>query len=80
MMIASDKEDFEAEIRKNVKASFEELNQASHKPFYVEASIGVKSFVCGDDFDFSGILQQSDKVMYESKKKRRTSIVREENR
>lgn len=80
MMIASDKEDFEAEIRKDVKASFEELNQASHKPFYVEASIGVKSFVCGDDFDFSGILQQSDKVMYESKKKRRTSIVREENR
>lgn len=80
MMIASDKDDFEVEIRENIKSSFKELNDASNKPFYVEASIGVKPFQCDEEFDFSRILQQSDKVMYESKKKRKSSVIREENR
>lgn len=80
MMIASDETDFEEQIRQNIKESFAELNHSSDKPFYVEASIGVKSFICDEEFDFSGILQQSDKVMYESKKKRRASVIREENR
>lgn len=78
MMIASDKANFEEKITKNIKDTFAELNDNSQKPFYVEASIGVKPFICDDEFDFSSILQQSDKVMYESKKKRRASIVREE--
>ena len=80
MMIASDEKDFETQIRNNIKNAFAELNESSGKPFYVEASIGVKAFVCEEEFDFSGILQQSDKVMYESKKKRRASVLREENR
>ena len=80
MMIASEEKDFEDQIRQNIKDAFAELNQGSGKPFYVEASIGVKPFICEEEFDFSGILQQSDKVMYESKKKRRASVLREENR
>ena len=80
MMIASDEKNFEEQIRQNIKDAFAELNKSSGKPFYVEASVGVKAFICEEEFDFSGILQQSDKVMYESKKKRRTSVIREENR
>ena len=80
MMVASDDEDFETKIRENIKNAFAELNMGSGKPFYVEASIGVKAFVCEEEFDFGGILQQADKVMYESKKKRRGSVLREENR
>ncbi|MBR1691682.1 MAG: GGDEF domain-containing protein [Lachnospiraceae bacterium] len=79
MMVASDEEDFVSKMKQKIKDAFADLNSRSNKPYYVEASIGIKPFVCNEEFDFSSILQQSDKVMYESKKKRRATIVREEN-
>lgn len=79
MMLASEEDDFENKIRHRIKKAFDDLNARSGKPYLVEASIGIKQFICNDDFDFSSMLQQSDQVMYESKKKRRTTIVREEN-
>jgi len=79
MMVASDEENFEKVIVREIKETFEDLNGRSGKPFYVEASVGVKPFVCDEEFDFASILHQSDKIMYESKKKRRKTIVREES-
>lgn len=76
MMIVSDEENFEENFKKNVKKTFDELNATSNKPFYVEASIGVKPFVGDSEFELSTVLQQADKLMYESKKSRRETISR----
>lgn len=76
MMIASEEENFEEKFKKSVKKAFEELNATSNKPFYVEASIGIKPFVGDSEFELSTVLQQADKLMYESKKLRRETISR----
>lgn len=51
-----------------------EFNESSGKEFYVELSAGYTIFKCGEDVDFKSILSSSDKMLYEAKQMRRTSI------
>lgn len=57
-----------------VRSSYEELNQKSDKPYYIEMSVGVDCFHCSENISLVSILNQADQVLYEAKKKRRDTI------
>lgn len=63
-----------AYLKKRLEHRMEEFNKNCGKPFYVEMSAGIYEFTCKKDTDISAILKQSDEVLYEQKKKRRTTI------
>ena len=65
-------ESISADIKENIK----KLNEDSTKPYYIEFSSGYVEFVCSDDIVIKDIVDQADKVLYEVKKKRRESVVR----
>lgn len=51
-----------------------DFNKSCDKPFYVEISAGIHKFICDPDIDILELLQQSDAVLYEKKKQRRSTI------
>ncbi len=57
-----------------LRKTYNEFNANSHKDFYVELSAGYTVFVCEDNLDFEAILASSDKMLYEAKKLRRSTI------
>ena len=57
----------------------EEYNRNGGKPYYVSISIGIERFTCGEDVDLVEMLSHADKYLYEAKKSRRESVVKEEN-
>lgn len=57
-----------------LKKIYTEFNQNSDQEFYVELSAGYTVFTCKEDIDFETILSCSDKMLYEAKKVRRSSI------
>ncbi len=50
------------------------FNEISDKPYYVELSIGVAEFQCNPKNDINSLIKQSDEMLYDSKRTRRTSI------
>ncbi len=77
LMIVTDEENFTEDFLKRVKSSFQLLNDISQKPFYVECSLGIREFVCGEDFKLNELLTKADERLYESKKMRKKTICRE---
>ncbi len=61
-------------LTKRLERHMIDFNKACEKPFYVEMSAGVYEFECTTKVDLSEILKKSDEVLYEEKKKRRTTI------
>ena len=59
---------------RHIKEAANRFNESSDKPYYIEASTGYTEFVCDPGKDFSILIEQSDEMMYEVKKERRTSI------
>ncbi len=59
-----------------MKEKYRALNDTSDKPYYIEFSTGYISFKCTDDTSISSLINDADKVLYEAKKTRRSSIVR----
>lgn len=57
-----------------LRKTYNEFNKNSKKDFYVEMSAGYTVFVCEEDLDFEAILASSDKMLYEAKQLRRSSI------
>lgn len=49
-------------------------------PFYVELSIGMKTFTRDDTRDMVSILKEADENLYEDKAKRRASVLKENNK
>lgn len=58
----------------HLKKTYDDFNKNSQKDFYVEMSAGYTVFVCEEDLDFENILANSDKMLYEAKQRRRSSI------
>jgi len=52
------------------------FNAISDKPFYVEASIGYKEFVCDREISIPSMLDEADIELYTSKKNRRQSVAK----
>ena len=62
------------EISADIRNLASEFNETSDKPFYVECSIGYQEFVCEENLEISYVLDLADKLLYESKLKRRSSV------
>lgn len=67
------------DIVNRIKEAFTNFNKSSIKPFYVELSTGYKEFICTQSIDFDTLIKESDKMMYEAKQKRKTSVVKKKN-
>lgn len=64
-------------IMNMIRSSYEQLNQESIKPYYIEMSVGFKCFQCNENISLVQILNSADQALYEVKKKRRNTIRRE---
>ncbi len=75
-MFITDNQDFEGTFRTRLKEAFEEYNQSSGKPYFVEASVGVTGFTCRQGLEISKIINDADRYLYEEKKHRRPSALK----
>lgn len=57
-----------------LRKAYTEFNKNTRKDFYVELSAGYTVFMCGGDLNFEDILASSDKMLYEAKQLRRSSV------
>ena len=55
----------------------EAYNASSGKPYYVELSLGLIEFDCAEDTDLSSLMQEADRLLYEAKKVRRETALRD---
>ncbi len=62
----------------HLRKAYTEFNEHSGKEFYVEMSAGYSVFECKGELDFESILANSDKMLYEAKQLRRSSIKKEQ--
>ena len=67
---------FEGKLRARLQKAFEEYNRHSPEPFYVEVSMGIAAFTCGQGLEISKIINEADRNLYEEKKKRRLSAIK----
>lgn len=65
-----DAKNFVQKIKESTKA----FNMICEKPYFVEFSMGIRSFVCDENVDLLEIIKEADAFLYESKKLRRTDI------
>lgn len=65
--------DKEALVEKIYKRC-EEYNLGSGKPYYVNLSIGMAEFTCGEQFDFKEMIKSADEFLYQAKRERRKSV------
>ena len=75
-MFITDNQDFDGTFRARLKEAFEEYNQKSGKPYFVEASVGVTGFACRQGLEISKIINDADRYLYEEKKHRRPSALK----
>ena len=61
-------------LRQNCSA----FNDSSNKPYYVEFSVGSVTFTCNENISVAELTSQADACLYEAKKRRRSSVLKEE--
>lgn len=70
----NEKEQFMGAIRERC----EEYNRNAGKPYYVNISLGMTEFICGEDMDIKETLKRADKLLYQAKRERRQSVKKED--
>lgn len=65
---------FGEECARRIKRESTVFNSQSSLDFYIEMSVGISGFLCAESVDLRELLQQSDKILYLEKQKRRESI------
>lgn len=70
----NEKISYRDELMEVFRAHIRRFNDSCDKPFYVEMSAGVCTFTCSSRTDLSDLLQRSDTILYEEKRKRRANI------
>ena len=66
----------EDEISK-LKTFCRDFNAASNKPYYIEISCGCTEFIADETTVLADLIDEADKSLYESKRSRRASVIRE---
>lgn len=73
-MIITEHKDSREILTKRIKKYAADFNAGCAQPFYVEMSVGIYNFVCEPEMDITEIIRKSDDILYEEKKRRRSSI------
>ncbi len=63
-------------IRETIRRKCAEENDASGKPYLVELSVGLSSFVSEGEFGVRQLFRSADKDLYKQKERRRASVVK----
>lgn len=63
-------------IERKIKEACRKYNEKSEKPYYVELSVGCNVFEAFDYTDLNSVMEQADRNLYEAKKSRRESVIR----
>ncbi len=64
-------------ISNRIHQKLEIMNGNSDKPYYIEASIGIVDFICEESIDIQKLIKQADDALYESKRNKRKSVLKE---
>lgn len=75
-MFVIDAPEQEYSFRSRLKQAFEQFNDTSGYPYYVEASMGMTCFTCDYKLEISTIVNNADQLLYEEKKHKRPSALR----
>ena len=78
-MFVIEQPDFGEIFRSRIQQAFDAFNQTSGLPYYVEASIGIAHFTCDHTLEIGRIVAEADQYLYEEKKKKRVSAVKQGN-
>ncbi len=65
-----------ATIRNTISVLSKELNDTCGKPYYIDISTGITTFVCSPTLNIEDALHDADKALYENKKNKRTNIMK----
>ena len=76
-MFIVDGNDFGEVFTNRIRQAFDDYNQNSTRPYYVEASMGIAYFTCEHNLEISRIVNEADRYLYEEKKKKRTSVLKQ---
>lgn len=63
-------------IRSTIAEYSKELNDTCGKPYYIDISTGITTFVCSPTLNIEEALHNADKALYENKKNKRASIMK----
>lgn len=72
--VVSDTKDFDFTIKEKIKQYSMTCNESNEKPYYIDISVGVHKCVCDSSIAITDLLQKSDELLYEEKKRRRVSV------
>ncbi len=76
-MFIVDTPDFGEIFINRIRQAFDDYNQNSTRPYYVEASMGIAYFTCEHNLEISQIVNEADRYLYEEKKKKRMSVLKQ---
>lgn len=65
-------------IRNTIASLSKELNDTCGKPYYIDISLGVYTFTCSPSISIEEILHNADEALYENKKSKRKSVIKEQ--
>ncbi|MBR4758696.1 MAG: GGDEF domain-containing protein, partial [Lachnospiraceae bacterium] len=77
-VIVCDQEPDTEAILADLKQACKKFNETSEKPYYVEFSTGCFAFTCQKGFSVPELAGKADACLYEAKKNRRQSVLRED--
>lgn len=75
-MFIMDTPRFDSIFKARLKQAFDEYNNTSGHPYYVEAAIGITCFTCDHRLEIGKIVNDADQYLYEDKKHKRASASR----
>jgi diguanylate cyclase (GGDEF)-like protein len=76
-MFIVDSPDFGEVFTNRIRQAFDDYNQNSTRPYYVEASMGFSNFTCEHNLEISRIVNEADRYLYEEKKNKRASVLKQ---
>lgn len=79
-VVLSEMPGFKEALRQALKEEGDRFNANEELPYYVDISVGISDFYCEPQIAVSELLERSDQLLYEEKKKRRTTIRKYEDR
>ncbi|MBQ7706903.1 MAG: GGDEF domain-containing protein [Lachnospiraceae bacterium] len=65
-------------IRNTIATLSKDLNDTCGKPYYIDISLGVYTFTCTPSISIEEILHNADEALYENKKNKRKSVIKEQ--
>ena len=64
------------EIKSAIAKESADLNNSCGKPYYIDISLGISTFMCSPTLNIEDILHNADEALYENKKHKRKDVLK----